>query len=189
VAFRRGHRKCLCSCVVSEAAAPVGPGAAAQSLALRWPKDIQVLQRRDYHRVPLPHNMEIKVLVWPGALGDKPENPGQDRSSLYAAIVDISVGGMAVHLPAHEECPLNEGQTVSCEFAVPEGGRIFLEAHFRHVTRKPSGEHLLGFQFVGLEHGPQGRRRLRQLVELTHQLTHRNKPPFRRGLPRHRESV
>ena len=189
MAFRRGHKKCLCSCVVSEIAAPTAPGAGPESMALRWPKDIQVLQRRDYYRVPVPHNMEIKILIWPGALDDKPEDPGQDRSSLYAAIVDISAGGMAVSLPAHEECPLNEGQTVSCEFTVPERGRIFLEAHFRHLTRKPSDEKLLGFQFVGLEHGQEGRRCLRQLVGLTHQLTHRNKPPFRRGLSRRRESV
>ena len=189
VAFRRGHKKCLCACVVADTAADKSTAGRPEGLTLHWPKEIQVLQRRDYYRVPVPHNMEIKALFWPGGLGDKPENPGQDRSSLYAPIVDISLGGMAVRLPGHEQCLFREGQTVSCEFAVPQGGSISLEAHFRHGTRKPSGEQLLGFQFIGLEHGPEGRQRIRQLVGLTHQLTHRSRPPFRRGLSRRRESV
>lgn len=189
VAFRRGHKKCLCTCVaigmIDKRSGRNGPA----GLALRWPEQIQVLQRRNYYRVLVPANMELKALIWSGGLNRKPENPAQDKTSMYARIRDISLGGMAVHAPAHEDCPFSEGQTVGCEFGTPDDGRVTIEARFRHATRKPNGEKLLGFQFVGLEHGPAGGHRIKQIVGLTKQLTHRSRTPFRRNLPRRRQSV
>ena len=189
VAFRRGHKKCLCTCVVTGATNARSGRTGPAGLILRWPKQIQVLQRRNYYRVPVPPNMELKALIWSGGLDRKPENPAQDKTSMYARIRDISLGGMAVHAPAHEDCPFREGQTVSCEFGTPDNARITIEAQFRHATCKPNGEKLLGFQFVGLEHGPMGQQRIQQIVGLTKQLTHRNRSPFRRDLPRRRQSV
>jgi c-di-GMP-binding flagellar brake protein YcgR len=189
VAFRRGHKKCLCTCVVTGPTDKRSGRNGPAGLALRWPEQIQVLQRRNYYRVPVPANMELKALVWSGGLNRKPENPAQDKTTMYARIRDISLGGMAVHAPAHEDCPFSEGQTVGCEFGTPDNGRITVEAQFRHATRKPNGVKLLGFQFVGLEHGPASRQRIKQIVGLTRQLTHRNRPPFRRNLPPRRQSV
>ncbi|UCG33962.1 MAG: PilZ domain-containing protein [Phycisphaerales bacterium] len=189
VAFRRGHKKCLCTCVVTGLTDKRSGRNGPAGLTLRWPKQIQVLQRRNYYRVPVPANMELKALIWSGGLDQKPENPAQDKTSMYARIQDISLGGMAVHAPAHENCPFNEGQTVACEFSTPDNARITIEAQFRHATQKPNGKKMLGFQFVGLEHGPTGQHRIKQIVELTKQLAHRNGPPFRRDLPRRRQSV
>ena len=190
VAFRRGHRKCLCSCVVIEADQDESCGAERNSgLTLSWPDTIQTLQRRAYYRVPLPPSMKVKALFWAGTLSDKPDNPGQDRSSIYADMVDISVGGMAVATGGAEECFFREDQTVSCEFRSPSGVPFSLEAHFKHQSHNPSGEQLLGFQFVGLEHGPQGRHRLTQLADWVHELSSTGRPRFNRSLPRRRPRV
>ena len=189
VAFRRGHKKCLCTCVVTDGNETRSGRNGRAGLTLRWPKQIQVLQRRNYYRVPVPPNMELKALIWSGGLDRKPENPAQDKTSMYARIRDISLGGMAVHAPAHEDCPFTEGQTVGCEFSTPDNERITIEARFRHATCKPNGEKLLGFQFVGLEHGPAGQQCIKQIVGLTRQLTHRRRSPLRRDLHRRRQSV
>lgn len=178
VAFRRGHKKCLCACVVTSTT--------DDAITLNWPDSIQTLQRRAYFRIPVPESMPTKVLIWPGMVADKPDNPGQDRSTTYANILDISLGGMAVSLPQHDDCPFKPGQTIGCEFHTPTNTTIAMEAHFKHAEQKPGGHMVLGFQFVGLEHGQEGRDRVRRLMDFTHNLAQQRRPHARRGLQRRR---
>ena len=189
VAFRRGHKKCLCTCVVLGPQESASNGSNGALLTLNWPDSIQTLQRRAYFRVPVPESMPTKVLIWPGLLSSKPDNPGQDRNTMYANMLDVSLGGMAVSVPSHDDCPFEPGQTVGCEFRTRDDLCVAVEAHFKHAEQKPNGETLLGFQFVGLEHGRDGRERVKALMRFTHTLTQRSRPRARRGLPRKRNSV
>ncbi len=163
LAFRHGHRKCLCS-TVAEA---VSDAAGASFVEFAWPDTVQLLQRRAYHRTPLPESANTHVLVWAGAREDRPAEPAQSRHCWYAKLVDVSLGGMAAVIAGGEVNTFACEQSVWTEFLTPEGRRITTEAIIKHITPHHGDTALVGLQFVGLEFGGQAERTLRGIIEFT----------------------
>jgi c-di-GMP-binding flagellar brake protein YcgR len=167
LAFRHGHRKCLCSTVAES----VCDAAGAAVVEFAWPDTVQLLQRRAYHRTPLPESTHTHVLVWSGAREDRPAEPAQSRRCWYARLVDVSLGGMAAIIADSEIDTFECEQSVWTEFLTPDNRRITTEAIVKHVTPRHNATALIGLQFVGLEFGGQAEQTLRGIIEFTASLS------------------
>lgn len=155
VAFRRGHKKCLFNTVVMDAGASVGQ--AAPGMAVRWPSELQELQRRVYQRACPPPGRRIEVCVGSASAG-----PGQ-ATVLCGMLEDLSAGGMRVCCKG--EPPLKLGQGAHLTFALDgRTAEVTVDATFRHCQAAGERCWLLGFQFAGLETARPGQELLARIA-------------------------
>lgn len=158
VAFRRGHKKCLFNTVVALAKeVSDGPAGGVAAIVLRWPDDLQELQRRVYQRACPPPDRRIEV-------GFRRAPPGAHRVQEYVGVMeDLSAGGIRVR--ARGATDLKVGDPVRIIFALRSRGPEFvLDATFRHLESKPDGVCSLGFALVGLETSQEGQAMLVRLA-------------------------
>lgn len=166
VSFRRGHKKCMFAGKVEAIASVRCDGRDVHTLALSNPGVVQLLQRRVYHRTPVPHATNIVVTVaQEGARSGNAKSPGTIRGRLR----NISVGGMAVAVSRDTNSSLSSGQTLIATIELPGGAPLEAEVNYRHQAIV--GDELqLGFQFVGLETTASGREALSRLSQFSLQL-------------------
>jgi hypothetical protein len=184
VAFRHGHRKCLCSAVVSAVRPDPASAGDEATIDVAWPEAVDVLQRRAYYRTPLPESMNTHVVVWSGRRDDCPPEPAQSRRCWYGQLLDISLGGLALTIPEENPPAFACEQSVWTQFRATGDICITSEARVKHVDPRPDGTLLVGLQFVGLELGSSGRESMRQLLDFTCALSRNHRPGqrFRRNL-------
>jgi hypothetical protein len=172
VAFRRGHRKCMFSAVIEDVQA-------ADTLVVKWPDQIQELQRRAYYRVSPPRGITLPVRFWVpegrphGALAQPPEN------AWIGTVIDLSAGGMRIS--CRENPSLELGQTVLCHFAHKRGAPpLSVEASLRHRQPGDRSEESLGLQFIGLETTSTGQKCLVRLAKIVSEFQQSNYRASRR---------
>jgi len=154
LAFRRGHRKCICITTI----AGVKEGPDGKSLLVAWPEALQAVQRRAYYRAPVPEGMSVPVRLWRGGRAQRRLVAVGRWPSVVGQLADISAGGMRVDVPAAQDPQLQVGEPVGVEFTpLREVGQLCLDANFRHCLPLPNGNVALGLQFVGLESSTAGR--------------------------------
>jgi c-di-GMP-binding flagellar brake protein YcgR len=169
VSFRRGHKKCMFASVVDDRQRVIAGGQPVNVLALRRADVLHMLQRRIYHRTPVPADKKINVVV--RCAEDPADRQGDARamSVLRGVLRNVSAGGMAVAVRPDSAVRLTVGQTVRSDIHLPGGRALNVDANYRHQTMV--GEELqLGFQFVGLETSEGGRHALEQLSRFSIQL-------------------
>lgn len=181
ISFRRGRTKCLFNTVVTESS----PTRNAQEMnrnavALRWPENLQEMQRRLYERVGPPPGGPIEVSFQPYDVNADessqldlrrinpvvPEPPDSSAAGVRQGVLEnLSAGGLSV-LVGHSS-GLHAGDMLSCAFSLQAGGEpLQFAARLRHVRRAHDGRWSLGFQFVGLETSNAGQCRLAQLANI-----------------------
>ncbi len=162
--FRVDHRKCMFPTVLESAR----PEQDRFLVTLRWPDQIQQLQRRAYDRVRLPDGMVVAVRIWRDS-GAACDGSPDARAVRHGQLEDISAGGMRVKLADPEGLEIE--RTYRCAFT-PRPGKppLMLEAILRHRETADHGRASLGFQFVGLEMIPDGQRLLDRLTRLVNRL-------------------
>jgi len=167
VAFRKGHRKCMFASVVQgKKRFQIDEANRVGALLLRWPGDLQQLQRRVYYRAPIPPDRAIKVAFWPGGLAYE-ARVGAAEFPVYAGwLMNLSAGGMAVVVPHDQRGDWRPGDTFGCRFEPAPGSCLAMDATLRHAEPGENGLTRLGFQFVGLELTGQGRAVLRLLAHV-----------------------
>ena len=177
VSFRRGRTKCLFTSVVT-AGAEHGCGAPAglARITLRWPANLQQMQRRLYERVRPPLDGAIEIVLWspePGASGtpcterpwSKSADPGPPPGARRGRVLNLSAGGIAVVTERGEEW--DPGGVFGCSFRPYSGADpLQFDVRLRHTDRTPDGGWTLGFQFLGLETSSAGQCRLAQLASI-----------------------
>lgn len=164
VSFRRGHKKCMFAGKVEARTSIRCDGREVSALALSNPDVIQLLQRRVYHRTPVPDSKRIEVSIHPPA----PASNGGGRDC-RGLLRNVSVGGMAVAVPRDAITSLSSGQTLLATIHLPGGVPLETEVNYRHQAIV--GDELqLGFQFVGLETTAAGREALARLSQFSLQL-------------------
>lgn len=157
VTFRLGHKKCMFGSVLES----VPERTPQDVVALRWPDHLQQLQRRAYERAQPPRGSVVPVRFWREE-GPTP-TPIEARSVRYGQLEDLSAGGIRVKVPDPHEFEI--GATYRCVFAPRSGKPAFvLDALARHREAGDQGRTSIGFQFVGLETTPEGRRLLERLA-------------------------
>ncbi len=175
VTFRLSHKKCMFG---TQVAPPQQDSAGV--INLRWPDHLQQLQRRVYERVRPPRDTIISVRFW--REGQPAESGVEARNVRHGQLEDISVGGMRVKTANPAE--IEDGQTYRCVFAPKPGKPSFiLDALVRHHEDADQNRASIGFQFIGLEATPEGRRILERLARTVSQLQrarsrgrHRDRP-------------
>lgn len=157
VTFRLGHKKCMFGTTLESF-----EGEGEQRLAtMRWPDNIQQLQRRVFERATPPHDAIVPVRMW--CCEGLSSAQVDERTVKHGQLEDVSAGGMRVK--AASPLDFRPGATFRCVFA-PRPGKpsIVLDALVRHRESAEQGRSSIGFQFVGLEATPDGRRVLERLV-------------------------
>lgn len=163
VSFRRGHKKCMFAGKVEALASVRCDGREVPTLALSNPDVVQLLQRRVYHRTPVPHSRKIEVTLVPEL------RRGDGKQVFRGLLRNVSVGGMAVAVTRNTDTSLSAGQTLTATIQLPGGAQLEAEVNYRHQAIV--GDELqLGFQFVGLETTAAGREALARLSQLALQL-------------------
>jgi c-di-GMP-binding flagellar brake protein YcgR len=182
ITFRRGHRKCMFSAQVLQAAQAGTPSGPVAALAVGWPEWMQEFQRRVYQRVTPPPDGPIEVHLWPGGVEWRPS--AAHGGVCVGRVTDLSVGGMAVTMAG--TCALRMDDALGCAFAPrPEDEPFVFDATLRHVGRDAESNAVLGVQFVGLETSTYGRlaiARLARIVTAFHRAqARRNEARWRRA--------
>ena len=157
--FRVGHKKCMFESTVST----VETHDDDACVTLRWPSQVQQLQRRVYERCSPPDNSAIAVRFW------RDEGPSNISSELrdvrHGQLEDLSAGGLRVKVS--REQGLDDGTVFHCSFTPKPGKPPFLvDAVLRHRAAADQSRASLGFQFIGLEATAEGRRTLDRLARL-----------------------
>jgi len=156
--FRLGHKKCMFSSVVQS----VEPRMGGISVTLQWPSELQQLQRRAYDRTSPPNGSVVAVRFW---RDDLPHSANQDRVIRHGQMEDMSAGGMRIKVADSTSVDVNV--VYRCTFAPRADKPTFVvDALLRHKEAAGNGRTSLGFQFVGLEATPEGRRQLDRLARL-----------------------
>jgi hypothetical protein len=134
---------------------------------LGWPDHLQQLQRRVYERVRPMRDTVISVRFW--REDQATASSVEARDVRHGQMEDLSVGGMRVK--AANPAAIEDGQTYRCVFAPKPGKPSFvLDALIRHHEDADQGRASIGFQFIGLEATPEGRRTLERLARTVTQL-------------------
>lgn len=174
VTFRAGHKKCMFATSVLSREYHEGDAL----FSMEWPDHLQQLQRRAYERAEPPMNVVVAVRFWreQGAQ----EMSLEARNVRHGQLEDMSAGGMRVKVVDAGDIEL--GATYRCAFT-PRPGKpgIVIDAVVRHREALNHGRSSIGFQFVGAETTPEGRRVLDRLARAVGQ--------FQRARSRERSKV
>jgi hypothetical protein len=170
--FRVGHKKCMFSTPLEG----VHRGGDGVSVTLRWPRDIQQIQRRVYERAQPPRGSVVAVRFW--RTDRHGETVRDERDVKYGQLEDISCGGMRVR--ATEAVQVDVGRAYRCVFTTKTGKPPFvIDALLRHREAADHGRASLGFQFVGLDATEEGREVLARLARVIARLKRGRSQPHR----------
>jgi len=158
VSFRRGHKKYVFNALVCAPEVLQLPDKCRrQMIFVRWPENVQELQRRVYQRACPPPGRKIKVTI------QTTEADSRMRTTISGILEDLSAGGMRVLC----EHPVELERNVKLSFALRSRGDSFsLDGTFRHCQATDRGDYSVGFQFVGMETSPQGHELLHHIARV-----------------------
>jgi len=157
-------------------------GGSGGTIVLAAPDRIEVVQRRSYFRVNVPHFLNVAVMLWhlsrkrdPSLIGERRKDSNavssEPRNYYRGVLIDISAGGAQVMLPQQNRTSkdFRKGQYIGLRFTpMPYEMPLMFNANIRNIL--PSEDHksiYLGLQIVGLEASPEGRQVLNRIAEVT----------------------
>lgn len=177
VTFRFGHKKCLFSSKIVE----MYDGPDHVRVHVRYPHEMQQLQRRVYERAEPPAGTIVPVRFW--CLDVAHEEDG--RSDVrHGQLEDLSAGGMRIR--TSDLADIHVGGLYRCVFAPSPGASpILVDSTLLHHEATDKGRAALGFHFMGLEATPEGKKTLERIVRLVKQFQRRRS---RRASSRHHYS-
>lgn len=156
--FRLNHKKCMFGTTITS----VDSSSGSAVVALLWPDNMQLLQRRAYERSTPPPETIVAVRFWQE---NGSSTSSETRVVRHGQLDDISAGGMRIKVAHANEIELET--SYRCAFTPRPGKPSFLlEAICRHREAVDQGRASLGFQFVGMEATADGRRMLNRLARL-----------------------
>lgn len=176
LSFRRGHRKCMGTCVV----VAINEQTPEEAIIVRWPSELLAVQRRAYFRADVPQGMTVDVRLWSGGRSKRRLVAIGQWPSVVGQLTDCSAGGLRMEIDAADDPQMQTGDSVAVEFSpLKEVGQICLDANFRYRLPLPSGKVALGLQFVGLESSAAGRQMLLVLGQVSAEYLRRSHCPAR----------
>ncbi len=145
-------------------------GTDAHVLCVCCPLKMHRAQRRAYLRVDIPPNRVVRVSFWQGGVEAEPTGGPEDDPVWSGRVSNLSAGGFQVVADAALAETLETGDFIGVHISFGAGSDwVRADAQFRHV--QVTGEScLLGFQFVGLEQTPQGRKTLTSISQTVAEL-------------------
>jgi c-di-GMP-binding flagellar brake protein YcgR len=136
-------------------------------IVVSMPDRIDRIQRRNYYRVAVPENLNVRVLFWHRGYSDEAKAVPLD-DYWQGNLVDISAGGLQICVGLDQRPNFREGQLVGVQFTpMPYEQPIQLEAQVRHMAPTADNAALcLGLQVIGLEATAEGREMLQRVCEV-----------------------
>ncbi len=162
VTFRMGHKKCMFGTTLESNAAD----STKEVVTLRWPEQIQQLQRRAYERAVPPKDQIIPVRFWRD--DEASSTPLEARTVRHGQLENMSAGGIRIKVANPTDIQI--GATYRCVFS-PRPGKpsLVVDAIVRHQEAAAQGRASIGFQLVGLETTAEGHRVLERLARTVSQ--------------------
>jgi len=157
VSFKLKHYKHMFASPVRSIEQMNYEGVQIEAVYAACPGSLQRLQRRAYNRVNVPEGRIVRAAFWLGSKEDEPSGTSPENPVWSGRIVDLSAGGFQARIEGDASSSLEEGALVGVRLAFgPARETVYVDAQFRHVQIE--GENaIMGFQFVGLAYGPEGR--------------------------------
>jgi len=169
ISFKLGYNKFIFESAVA-GFEPSPNAASGGTIVLNRPDRMEKLGRRNYFRVSIPKDLNVKVLFWHrGYLDDSTEMPIENY--WQAKLLDISAGGMQILISQDQKPNFKVGQLVGLQFTpMPYEKPILLEGQVRHIAPTLDNANLaLGVQIIGLEASDDGREKLHRLCSIVEQ--------------------
>jgi flagellar brake protein len=121
------------------------------------PAQLHRLQRREFHRMPIPAGQRAHCRL-PVAAPESAEPPSPPVQWVNADITDLSLGGIGLMEPAAPGLRLQVGDRLEgCPIDLGEHGTLKADLNVRHVTELPSRRGLprrkVGLRFLQLSPG------------------------------------
>jgi len=162
LSFKIKHHKYLFSAVVDSVGRfQLDGGSEVGVLCVAKPGKVQRVQRRAYHRAPVPRNRSVLATFWAGGLSAAPANDSEHALTWEGWLVDISAGGFQVRTAARGAPQMETDDVVGVRIDLgQEYEPVLADAQLRHVALGEGGVQLMGFQFIGLNETPEGRNTL-----------------------------
>jgi len=158
-----GHFKYLFDSTVQK----VGPQGLSQQISLAVPGSAERIERRAYHRQPVPTNTKVKVMLWHRGYLDESENtPGE----VYwqGTLLNLSAGGGRFEIELEHKEHFKIGQILGIQFTPMSYQKpLLLESHVKYAEEQSDNRHFrIGVEFLGLEASPEGRQILDRILEV-----------------------
>jgi hypothetical protein len=136
-------------------------------ILLDLPGVVERIERRLYHRQPVPDTMKVKVLFWHrGYLDESNERPKE----LYweGRLLNLSAGGAQFEIDSRQKDYFKVGQLLGVQFTPMSYQKPFLlDSHVRYLKDQSENGHFrIGVEFLGLEASPEGREILARILEV-----------------------
>jgi c-di-GMP-binding flagellar brake protein YcgR len=152
LAFRDAGNKVIFTSSLAPAASP----GAENVLAIKFPREVHVIQRRNSYRVSVAEDSQVEVRVWKipdhAILRDRPSAAFE----IGAKLTDLSVGGLGLSLETTGEPALGVDQRLRVLLHFGEEEAL-LDARVRHTHDQPDKTQKVGAQFKKLENDLEGR--------------------------------
>ena len=136
-------------------------------ISLQFPDKVQRVERRAYHRQPVPANTKIKVMFWHRGYLDKSDIiPGE----VYwqGTLLNLSAGGARFEIEIEHKEHFKIGQILGIQFTPMSYQKpLLLESHVKYAEEQSDKKHFrIGVEFLGLEASPEGRQILDRVLEV-----------------------
>ena len=136
-------------------------------ISLHFPDKVQRVERRAYHRQPVPADTTVKVLFWHRGYLDESENtPGE----VYwqGTLLNLSAGGARFEIEIEHKEHFKIGQILGIQFTPMSYQKpLLLESHVKYAEEQSDKKHFrIGVEFLGLEASPEGHQILDRILEV-----------------------
>ena len=131
------------------------------------PDRVERVQRRMYHRHPVPDSMKVKVQFWHrGYLSGETEDTPEE---IYwqGQLLNLSAGGAQFEIESGYKNHFKMGQLLGIQFTpISYQMPLLLESHVRYLKETSSGLIKIGVEFLGLEASSEGRETLNRILDV-----------------------
>ncbi len=136
-------------------------------ISLHFPDKVQRVERRAYHRQPVPTSTKVKVMFWHrGYLDESDNTPGE----VYwqGTLLNLSAGGARFEIEIEHKEHFRVGQLLGIQFTPMSYQKpLLLESHVKYAEEQSDNRHFrIGVEFLGLEASPEGRQILDRILEV-----------------------
>lgn len=137
---------------------------------LEFPEKSERIERRLFHRHPVPENMNIKVLFWHrGYLDDTNKQPKEQY--WQGKLLNLSAAGAQIEIASDQHQHFCIGQLLGIQFTPMSYEKpLLLDSHVRYL-KTPSNSICvkIGVEFLGLEATDTGKETLNRILEVLQQ--------------------
>lgn len=139
-------------------------------ILLNFPDAVERIERRVYHRQPVPEDLRGKVVFRHCGYPDTPDREPAE-TDWHGILLNLSAGGARFEIEIEHKAYFRVGQLLEVEFTPMSCQRpLRLESHVKYAEEQSDKQHFrVGVEFLGLEASSEGRRVLNRLLDVISQ--------------------